>query len=210
MTSSIRTIAISRQRGTGGAFVGRALADRLNFRYIDREMLRDASEYLSTKETEEQAAEAAGSWWSRLGKTFALGGPDCGYVPPTTEAVYEGELFEIQKRIIAEVCEGEASVVVGRGAAQSLHGRRGVVTAFLHAPEAWRIERVQELYGLDAAKARKDVHDSDRDRRQFIRALADIDWTDARAYDISLDTSTLGFEATIDLLARAAGSSARL
>jgi len=203
MSANTCTIAISRQRGSGGAFVGRTLADRLGYRYIDREMLRDACEYLSTSESEEQRAEAAGSFWARLGQTFGLGGPDCGYVPPTTDAVYEGELFEIQKRLIAELVGAEPAVVVGRGAAQTLRGRPGVVTVFLHAPDAWRVARVQDLYKLDAAAARRDVHDSDRDRRQFIRALADVDWTDARVYDVALDTAALGFDAVIDLLVRA-------
>jgi cytidylate kinase len=39
-------IAISRQRGSGGAEVGRRLAEGLNLRYFDRQLLRHAAEFL--------------------------------------------------------------------------------------------------------------------------------------------------------------------
>jgi CMP/dCMP kinase len=202
-----QTIAISRQRGSGGAFVGRALADRLGYRYIDREMLRDAAEYLSAQDSQQSVTTSARSWWDRLGRTFGLGGPDCGYIPPTSDDVYEGELFEIQKRLIREIDEGQPAVIVGRGAAQMLRGRPGVISVFLHAPDANRIQRVKAVYHLaDAHAAQKMVHDSDRDRARFIHALAAIEWTDSRVYDLAIDTAAIGLEMTIDLLARAAGA----
>src|SRR5262245_23122446 len=35
MTNTPKTVAISRQRGSGGSYIGRTLADRLGLRYID-------------------------------------------------------------------------------------------------------------------------------------------------------------------------------
>ena len=81
MTNTSKTVAISRQRGSGGSYIGRAIADRLSLRYIDRQMLRDAAEYLRTHDPEERV-ETTGSWWSRLGQTLALGVPEAGYAPP--------------------------------------------------------------------------------------------------------------------------------
>ena len=45
-----KCIAISRQQGSGGSFIGRAVAERLGFRYFDREMLRAVAEYLKEHE----------------------------------------------------------------------------------------------------------------------------------------------------------------
>ena len=36
MNGLVRTVAISRQRGSGGTFVGREVADRLGVRFVDR------------------------------------------------------------------------------------------------------------------------------------------------------------------------------
>ncbi len=204
MSRPIRTVAISRQRGSGGSFVGRTLADRLGYRYIDRELLRDACEYLCARDAQQQEA-ANTSWWSRIGQTFALGVPDCGYVPPSTETVYEGELFDIQMRLIQEIVDEHQAVIVGRGAAQTLHGRSGVVSVLLRAPESFRIDRVQEIYHLDDRReAQRLVYESDRDRARFIRAIAGIDWTDVAGYDLVIDTAAVGFGTAVEMILRAA------
>ena len=204
MPHQSKTVALSRQRGSGGSYVGRAVAERLGLRYIDREMLRHAAEYLRGQHGEERIETPATSWWSRLSGAFALGGPECGYVPPPSEVTYKGELFEIENRLLREIVEGHVAVIVGRGAAQMLHGRPGVVSVFLHAPVPWRVERVQQVYGLaDRPAAQRMVHDSDRDRASFIQRLAGIDWRDVQGYDLALDTAAIGFDAAADLILRA-------
>jgi len=103
----LHTVAISRQRGSGGSYVGRAVAERLGYRYIDRDMLRIAAEYLRTRDASERTAPV-GSWWSRLGQTFAFGAPDAAsYAATAPDDASEGELFEIENRIIREVVDGQ-------------------------------------------------------------------------------------------------------
>ncbi len=168
-------------------------------------MLRQASEYLNDHAPEPQVETRASSWFLRLGQAFAAGGPDCGYLPPSSDAVYEGELFEIEKRLLPEIVEGHVAVIVGRGAAHTLKGRPGVISVFLHAPERWRVERVQQVYGIaDRSAAQRMVQDSDRDRARFVRAIAGVEWTDVRGYDLAVDTAAVGLEAAIDLVVRAA------
>jgi cytidylate kinase len=170
-------------------------------------MLREAAEYLRQHDPEEKI-EPSASWWSRLGQTLALGAPEAGYVPPSSDASYEGELFDIEKRIIQRIVDGqiatEPTVIVGRGAAQTLRGRACVLSVFLHAPEAWRVDRAKQVYGLaDTKDALRMVRDADRARARFIKAATGADWTDAAAYDVTLDTCALGFEAVIDVIVRA-------
>src|SRR5438046_260677 len=105
LSKTSKTIALSRQRGSGGSYVGRGVAERLGLRYIDREMLRHAAEYLCAHERQGQTEAAGSSWLLRLGQAFAIGNPDCGYVPPATEAVYEGELFEVERRLMLEIVD---------------------------------------------------------------------------------------------------------
>jgi CMP/dCMP kinase len=195
------TVAISRQRGSGGAYVGRCLADRLGLRYVDRDLLRNAAEYLH--ESDRHRAEAE-SWWRRLGSACSLGGPDAIYVPPSATAVYHGDVFNVENGVIQEIVKDHSAVIVGRGAAQILRGRPSVVSIFVHAPTAWRVNRIQQVYGLgDRAAAQRVVQESDTDRALFIRRLTGVEWTDARHYDLAVDTAAVGFDAAVDLIERA-------
>ena len=84
-----------------------------------------------------------------------------------------------------------------------LRGRPGVVTVFVHAPEQRRVDRVQQLYKIaDRAQASRMVRESDRDRTRFIRTVADVEWTDPRCYDLAINSTSLGFDATVDLIVR--------
>ena len=202
-----KSVAISRQQGSGGSYIGRAVAERLGFRYFDREMLRVAAEYLS-EQSSKNDGQSGDSWFERLGALFALGGPlDTGYVPPSPTVLYEGELVGIEDRLIREIVDDHVAVIVGRGAAQVLRGRPGVVTVFVHAPEQWRADRVQQVYTIaDHAQALRMVRQSDQERTRFIRRVADAEWADPRCYDLAINSMTLGFDGAVDLIVRAVTS----
>ena len=207
-TPAAKAIAISRQRGSGGSRIARAVADRLGYRYIDRDLLRLAAEYLRTTNEKETAPPT--SWWSRLGEALAGGNPNAAYAPVMSEAVYEGELFDIEQRVLLEIADQQDAVIVGRGAAQLLRDRLGMLSVFIHAPEPDRVERVQRVYRLDdAAAARRSIASSDADRARFIRSLTNADWTDARLYDLAIDTASMGIDAATDLIVQAAQARAQ-
>jgi cytidylate kinase len=198
------TVAISRQRGSGGAYIGRCVARRLGLRYIDRDLLRQAAEFLHQR-TERSTGAAEPSWWERLGSACALGHADAMYMPPSAASVYEGDIFEAESRLIQEIIREQAAVIVGRGAAQTLRGRPAVITVFVHAPEPWRADRLQRVYGIgDHADALRAIRESDRERARFVRRLVELEWTDARHYDVALDPAAMGFDAAVDLVERAA------
>ena len=187
-------VAISRQRGSGGAAVGRRIADRLDLRYVDRMLLRHAADFLQTQDERSGAGSASGSWWSRLGEAMGMGCGAFSHLPPPLESLRESELLGIEERLLREIADHGRAVVVGCGAAQVLKGRPNVLAVFLHAPAAWRTERIRELYGLDAAEADDAVRESDRNRCRFIQQLTGAPWGGPGSYDISVDTSALGVE----------------
>ena len=196
------SIAISRQQGSGGSYIGRAVAERLGLRYFDREMLRIVAEYLSDQRSKPDTAPAD-SWFDRLGTVFGLGSLETGYVPPSPTVLYEGEIVGIEDRLIREIVDDHVAVIVGRGAAQILRGHPGVLTVFVHAPEPWRVDRVQQVYeAADRNQALRMVRQSDQERSRFIRRVADVEWTDARGYDLAIDSMTLGFDGAVDLIVR--------
>jgi cytidylate kinase len=193
-------IAISRQRGSGGAEVGRRLAAELDLRYIDRQMLRHAAEFLQLQDERAATDPTAGTWWSRIGEAIGMGATSFTHAPPSLAILSERELLGIEERLLNETAEHGGAVIVGCGAAQLLKGRPRVLSVFLHAPGPWRQARVCELYGLDGQAAEHAVRESDRNRCRFIQQLTGGPWGQPGSYDITLDTSVLGVEAAAALL----------
>ena len=155
-----------------------------------RRCLRDAAEYLRLHDSPVEVAAAESSWWSRLGQAFAMGGPDSGYVPPSPESVYEGERFEIEERLMQEIVAEHTAVIVGHGAAQVLKGRAGVLSVFLHAPELWRVSaRAAGLSpsGSSGPRSRWCATPTATAPGSSRRSAA-MSWTDARGYDLTVDT----------------------
>ena len=67
-------IAISRQLGSGGAYLGQRVAARLGLRYLDRGILRQAAEELHEQEGYLAAREERlTSFWEKLLRQFAAG-----------------------------------------------------------------------------------------------------------------------------------------
>ncbi|MBP1636307.1 MAG: putative cytidylate kinase [Acidobacteria bacterium] len=195
-------IAISRQFGSGGAEVGQALARRLGVRYADRDILEQAARMLGRNQDElEGLEERVASLWGRAAGILSLGAPEGPYVMPALLPAGEDDLFLVESQIIKEIAAREDAVIVGRGAPWLLRDHPRLFTVFLHAPEPWRVARVSQRRGLDEAQARTLVREVDRQRGRFIQSLRTGAHTDATCYDLCLDTSAVGLDATVETIA---------
>jgi cytidylate kinase len=197
MSVSSRTlVAVSRQMGAGGAYVGQAVARQLGVRYVDRELLDEAAKILGRDPVElESLEERVTSLWSRMAGVLAWGAPEAAYVPPPMPSLYEDDLFAVESRIIREIAAREDAVFVGRGAGWLLRSEAGLLTVFLHAPDEVRAERVMRTYDLaNRAAALELVRESDHQRSRFLESLGGLSWLDLSRYHVSLDTGTISLD----------------
>ncbi len=195
-------IAISRQMGAGGAYVGQAVAHALGIRYVDREILKEAAALLGRETSEvESLEERVSSIWSRMAGALAWGGPEATYIPPPMPAVYEEDVFAVQARIIRQMASQEEAVFVGRASTWVLRERADLLSVFLHAPEALRVERMKHEYGItDEEEAWKLVRRSDQQRGRFLQSVTGGPWLDVTHYDLCVDTGAISFDETASLL----------
>jgi cytidylate kinase len=197
-------VALSRQVGAGGAYVGQALSRQLGVRYVDREILKEAAKILGRDAAElEGLEERVTSLWSRMAGVLAWGAPEAAYVPPPMPPLYEEDLFTVESGIIREIAAREDAIFVGRAATWVLRHDPNLISVFLHAPEPVRIERVMRDYGLTDQEAARDmVRRSDHDRSRFLQAQTGGAWLDLSHYHLTVDTGAVGLDETVDLLAR--------
>jgi hypothetical protein len=126
-------ITIPRQFGSGGSFIGMALARRLRFRYFDEEILKRATALLGAEESAlSEREEKLSGFLENVIRPFIMGSPEIAYAP-SGRPVYDRDLFQIESKVIREIGEKYDAVIVGRGALYVLSGRPGLINVFIHA-----------------------------------------------------------------------------
>ncbi len=195
-------LAVSRQIGSGGAFVGQAVARRTGIRYVDREILQQAATLLGAEDDRlQEMEEQVPSVWARIAAICSVGPPDTPYVPPPLPTRQAQELIEAESRVIREIAAHESAVIVGRASTYLLREDANLISVFLHAPPPWRVERVMQTYSIpDRETARELVERSDKQRARVLHSFHGKAWTDSCNYDICLDTALVGIDVAIDLL----------
>jgi cytidylate kinase len=193
-------ITISRQMGSGGAYLGKRLASRLNVLYLDREIVSQAAKELKTPvESLESRDEKLTPLWRSLLESYAYITPT-PYVPPPLHMPTDRELYSTESNIITRIAQQHSAVIVGRGGYYVLRRHPRHLSILLHADITFRQKRVQELYHVSAEEALKLIESIDKERDHYLRALTGQNCMDARHYHLSLDTSVVGLEAAEEII----------
>lgn len=212
-------VTISRQFGAAGVPVGRALAERLGADFLDRALVAQVAIRAGIPETQlETYDERLPSFWQRVAAALTTSSPEVAmpaspFAEQLSQLTTHDRLVAITRSVIEEAAERGNVVIVGRGAAFILGRGADRLHVQLHAPIEARIRylmsRVEEL-PTDQIPDEKSLRalcvSVDAARAEYIRALFNADWLDARNYDLSIDTGHLGVEATVDLIESAVGA----
>lgn len=192
-------ITISRQLGCGGAFVGKALARTLDIFYADREIIGEAAREFSMLEKDlESRDEKKMSFWQSFIRSLAVA-PDA-YVKPRVLPPSDDALFKSESEIIARIARERSAVIIGRCGSYILRDHPNHVSVFLHADRVFRKERLRTLYDLSEDAAEKMIAHSDRERALYHRTVTGQEWTDARRYDLALDTAKTGIDSCVAVI----------
>lgn len=96
--------------------------------------------------------------------------------------------------------EGESFVVVGRCAEEVLKGHKGLITIFILGDMDKKIERVMKYHNMTEKKAINFIQSQSKKRKAYHNYFCEHKWGDSRNYEICINSSKLGIEATVDLL----------
>ena len=195
-------VTISRQMGSGGTYIGYLLARELGFKYIDREILRQAAKHLKTEaDWLENYDERSSGLLANILRGFALGTPKTTHTTPLNRPVYDRELFTLECKIMNDIVDLHNAVIIGRAGFHALRDRPGVIRVFIHAPLEFRIKRLMKVQKItDIRKARADIEKSDQRKAKFIRDMVGVSWTDSLNYHLCIDSSRVSFEASVEMI----------
>jgi cytidylate kinase len=166
-------VAISETAGSLGNEIGRRLAERLRYRFADREIIAKAAERFGENVSDlRHAAEEKPTLWERWTDTQSR-----------YKAYIEAIILEIATGDDV-VLAGLASTIVLRPVAQALRVRT-------NAPERVRAERVEQQLGLTREAALDHVRESDHERAARVKFLYQVNVDDPLLYDVVLNTQHL-------------------
>jgi cytidylate kinase len=193
-------ITISRQLGSGGTYVGQQLAKNLNIFYADREIIRQAAKKLSILEEalESRDGKIISFWQSFFNLCTFAADP---YIPP--QSIMEPtdrELFKVEAEIIERIAKERSAVIIGRCGYHILCEHPSHINIFLHGDIAFRIGRIQKLYNVSEEVAGKMIFQNDKERAYYNYKFTGKEWTDARQFDLSIDTCKIGLDESVELI----------
>jgi CMP/dCMP kinase len=193
-------ITISRQMGSGGAYIGQQLAKALNIRYMDREIIQKAAEALSVTEEELNSRdERKQSFWDSFFQ-YNVFSPEIYVAPVKITAFTSLDLFHTQTEIIKELAEKQSSVIIGRCGFHILRDHPNCIRLFVHSDLNSRNKRVQALYHVSEKEAAEWITNSDKQRNAYVRNFTGEQWTDAQQYDLCINTGKRGMDQSVELI----------
>ena len=190
-------ITIARQYGSGGRTIGQMLSEELGIPYYDKELLKKASEDSGIHERLFAGADEKlkNSPLLRITKKVYQG----QLIPPESGGFTSMEnLFNYQAKVIKELAEEESCIIIGRCDDYVLRDYDNVLSVFVHAPEAYCIEQAKAKLSMPDKEIRKYIQKTDKERAEYYKHYTGREWTDARNYDLCLDSSKLGMQKCIE------------
>lgn len=193
-------ITISRQLGSGGAYVGQQLAKKLNIFYADREIIFQTAKQLSVfEENLKLRDEKVTSFWQSFLQSCAFCAPEA-YIPPQIFIPTDHALFKTEAEVIEQIAKEQSAIIIGRCGSYILREHPNHISIFLHADTTYRKKRIQELYNVSEEESVKMIARSDKERAQYNQTHTGMLWTDSSQYNLSIDTGKLGLDSSVDLI----------
>ena len=193
MNCSHIIINVGRQLGSGGHDIGRMLAMDFNAKYYDREILNlAATESGFSAEYFEQSDERHGFMRS----LFHMHAPHVSDNNFYQNNFSQEGLFKFQSDAIRKEAQRGSCVFVGRCADYVLRDFPNTVNVFITASMDFRIDNVMNKQGITPEEARKAIEQGERRRAEFYNYYTGKKWGQASSYDLCIDSSVLGLQAT--------------
>jgi cytidylate kinase len=172
-------IAISRELGSGGAEIAKAVAQKLGYEFVDKRTIEGIfRQYGLTKFDEVYTS-----------------------TPGILDLVDQDNLLIVS--MLNEILEGVAQrgniVILGRGGFAVLSDCADVLKVRIQAPLEVRARRVMARENLrDLAAAEERINEDDKMHRKWVQTYYNRRWDDETSFDLILDTGALAIDVAVD------------
>ena len=186
-----KIITIGREYGSGGAIVGRILAEKMGIPLYDREIIDMAvkASGLSREIVENAEMKAKSAFSYSLSSALTFG--DGLMSEPIS---LNDKMFLTLFDVITEIGQLNGAVILGSCADYILKENPYATHVYLYGPFEDRVKRAIEEYGIDQDGAKEVVKSHDKARMHYYNYHTSQKWGDCKNYHLCLDTSTANLE----------------
>jgi cytidylate kinase len=184
-----RVITITREFGSGGRTIGKALGEKLGYDVYDYEFVKKMTmesgleeDYIKEYGEDANKKNLFSFMWTNAGGSVS------------------DQLFIAQREAITNLANKGNCIIVGRCADYILKDREDVFHVFIHADMDFRAERIVNKYGERTDSPEKRIKDKDKRRKAYYRYYTNYKWGDATNYHMSLNSGKLGIDHCVDLI----------
>ena len=192
-------ITIGRQFGSGGREIGEKLAKHFGIKFYDKEILTEAAKESGICEEMIKIHDerpTSSFLYNLVMDTYSF-----GYNASTvSDMPISHKVFLAQFDSIKKFADEGPCVIVGRCADYALKDYENCINIFIHADEESRIKRIVEKHNISSQKAKEMIQKKDKQRQSYYNYYSSNKWGRSDTYDLSIDSSVLGIDGTVDML----------
>lgn len=182
-------VTIGREFASGGHDIAEKVAQKLGITIYDKEILQQVIEHhgFTYDEIHKYDEKPTNFFLSRRVKNHSN----------SIEEVMTEKLFDF----LQEKAEsGESFVVVGRCSDYILKEYSNALRVFVLGDKEVKTQRVMDVLGVSKRKAHIMMKKMDRQRKTYHNHYSSIKWGDSRGYHLSINSSVLGIDGTVDMI----------
>ncbi len=194
-------ITISRDHASGGRKLGRLLAKRLGYQYVDKSLFQKIAEDLNVSEKTLESFEKSREYRmsNRFAKLFSK-----SYIQRIVgfdkSVVEEKEYQASLKNLVLETAKEDNVVIVGRAAYFYLKGMENCYHIRLIAPMDWRKKYAVEELTIPTDRAQEILKKSDINHLWFHRLICGNRFDDPFLFHLTLNMSFVPIEKAVEII----------
>jgi cytidylate kinase len=201
-------ICVSHATGAGGEELGKQVADKLGYLYVDEEIVSRAAAEGGLEPRDIADEERRKSFASRFLDVLADSGGDALTLSTPSAAsmgaVSAADVRSLIRETVTQTAGRGNVVIVAHAASFALDPGSGTLRVLVTASPAVRAKRIAASDGLDAAEAERMVKDSDAGRRDYLKRFYSVDRESPTDYDLVVNTDHLSLEQGAEIVLCAA------
>ena len=191
---NLPAFTLSREPGSGGKLVAKAVADRLGLDLFHHDIIDAMAANADTsarviRTLDERGVSMLEDWVSAA---------------ISDRHLWPDEYVQVMMRVIGTIGRHGKAIIVGRGANFVLPPENRFRVRII-APLELRVNRVAETFGVSRKDAKRRVLHTESNRQTFVRKYFHSDIRDPVNYDMLLNTGTLSVESAATAICSALG-----